>query len=71
MCTSTFAMVFDLLLTAVVCLMLLPLQLAEARSGAGRREDFSDMVAARAAAQKRKLAQKADTTKKQKKDFKF
>lgn len=45
-------------------------QLAEARAG-GKREDFSDMVAARAAAQKRKLAQKGDAAKKAKKDFKF
>lgn len=38
---------------------------------ANRREDFSDMVAAKAAQQKRKLAQKNDTKAKKQKDFKF
>ena len=47
-------------------------QLAEAKAG-NKREDFSDMVAAKAAQQKRKAQQKADGGKKQKtgKDFKF
>lgn len=49
------------------------LQLAEVRTAGGKREDFSDMVAAKAAQQKRKAAQKAGGEKKQKtgKDFKF
>lgn len=49
------------------------LQVAEVRS-ATKREDFSDMVAERAATQKRKLQQKAQADgKKQKtgKEFKF
>jgi len=46
-------------------------KLAEARA-ANRREDFSDMVAAKAAQQKRKMAQKADEkASKKSKDFKF
>lgn len=46
-------------------------KVAEARA-ATRREDFSDMVAAKAAQQKRKLAQKADDkASKKAKDFKF
>lgn len=47
-------------------------KVAEARA-ANKREDFSDMVAAKAAQQKRKLQQKADANKKAKtgKDFKF
>ncbi|KAF5840669.1 hypothetical protein DUNSADRAFT_15912 [Dunaliella salina] len=47
-------------------------KLAEVRAG-NKREDFSDMVAAKAAQQKRKAQQKADGGKKQKtgKDFKF
>lgn len=48
-------------------------RVAEMRSG-GKREDFSDMVAAKAAQQKRKIAQKAEAkaAKKAKGDtFKF
>lgn len=47
------------------------LQVAEARA-ANAREDFSDLVAAKAAQQKRKMAQKAeDKAAKKAKDFKF
>jgi splicing factor 3B subunit 2 len=46
-------------------------KVAEAKAQS-RREDFSDLVAAKAAQQKRKIAQKAeDKAAKKSKDFKF
>ena len=46
-------------------------RVAEARAG-NRREDFSDLVAAKAAQQKRKLdQQKGGAANKKQKDFKF
>jgi hypothetical protein len=55
-----------------MCCFFYQSQMAEAKAGS-KREDFSDMVAARAAQQKRKAQQKADAAKKQKTgaDFKF